>query len=309
SVSPFQSDENIIFQHDWVFLEPKNYHKLDAGNYHWDFELILPGSLPETVEGFENGLIEYKLKAVAERHSFASFALNLNAQQKITLQRCTFLNSEDILDTIVSNIWNERVAYDLSVDSKTFTLGDEISLLVDLKPLTQSIRIHEYVCSLHECVSFTVGSNPRASCRVISTIRGNSLHWNGAFWSDLLKITIPQSKNTCLYDTENSIIQITHQLKISIIFMVYENRLVELRAQLPIIITLKKDDMELPAYKEYDPYPIHLLHGVRDHIENIENIDFSLPSYNSINTDAPPYIMDLTPPYIMDLTPPPPIHV
>ncbi|CAG8487706.1 16136_t:CDS:2 [Cetraspora pellucida] len=286
SLSPFQSEEKIVFQHEWVFLEPKKYHILESGKHYYDFEVILPGSLPETVEGCEQGSIEYKLKAVAERH----LALNLNARQKITLQRCTLLNLEDALDTVVSNLWTDKVIYDLSVDSKTFTLDDEISFSIDLTPLNESIRIHEYVTSLSESVSYNIGTKKRASTRAVSTVKGNKLNWNGERWSDLIKIRIPKTKNACLYDTDNSIIQISHQLRLSIVFMVYESRLVELRATLPIIITLKKDDMELPAYREHDPYTFHL-HGISDHIENI---DFPLPSYNSIITDVPPYKMELT---------------
>ncbi|CAG8731189.1 9855_t:CDS:2 [Dentiscutata erythropus] len=294
SASKFQSEEKTIFQHDWVFLQPKpkKYHILEPGNHHWDFELVLPGSLPETITGCDNGSIEYKLKATAERHSLA---LNLHARQKITLQRCSFLNSEDALDTVVSSTWTDKVIYDLSVDSKTFTLGDEISFSMDLRPLNQSLRIHEYSCSFNECVSYTVGTHKRTISKTLKNVRGEKLRWNECLWSDSLKIRIPESKEICHYNSDNSIIQITHELKLSVIFVIYENRFIELRAALPITITLTNDDMELPPYREYDPYRTHS-YGVSDHLENV---DISLPSYNSIITNtSSTYSKDLTPPPI-----------
>ncbi|CAG8520817.1 11145_t:CDS:2 [Dentiscutata heterogama] len=291
STSKFQSEEKIIFQHDWVFLQQKKYHVLEPGNHHWDFELVLPGSLPETITGCDHGSIEYKLKAIAERHSLA---LNLNARQKITLQRCSFLNSEDALDTVVSSTWTDKVVYDLSVDSKTLTLGDEISLSMDLNPLNQSLRIHEYSLSFNECVSYTVGSHKRTVSKTLKNIRGETLHWNEHLWSDSLKIRIPESKEICHYDSDNSIIQISHELKLSIIFAIDENRFIELRAALPIVITLNNDDMELPPYREYDPYRTHS-YGV----DHLENVNISLPSYNSVITNtSSTYNKDSTPPPI-----------
>ncbi|CAG8806106.1 6684_t:CDS:2, partial [Gigaspora rosea] len=276
STSRFQSEEKTLIEHEWVFLEQKKYHLLAPGNYNWGFELVLPGSLPETIAGCEHGSIEYRLKAIAER---PSFALNLNARQNITLQRCSFLNSEDALDTVVSNTWTDRVIYDFSVDSKTLTLGDEISLSMDIKPLNQSLRVREYSCTFNECVSYNVGTNKRSISKTLNSVRGDNLHWNEYLWSDSLKIRIPQSKTICHYDSDNSIIQIAHELRLSIIFAVEENRLVELRATLPIIITLNNDDMELPPYREFDPYNINS-NRINEHYEHYENVNISLPSYD-----------------------------
>ncbi|CAG8720890.1 26767_t:CDS:2 [Gigaspora margarita] len=247
------------------------------GNYNWGFELVLPGSLPETIAGCDHGSIEYKLKAIAERHSFA---LNLNTRQKITLQRCSFLNSEDALDTVVANTWTDRVVYDFSVDSKTLTLGDDISLSLDIKPLNQSLRVREYSCTFNECISYSVGTHKRSISKTLNSVRGDNLHWNDYLWTDSLKIKIPKSKTICHYDTDNSIIQITHELRLSIIFAVEDNRLVELRATLPIIITLNNDDMELPPYREFDPFNVNNVNSQRIN-ELYEYVNISLPSYDN----------------------------
>src|SRR5205085_7340075 len=119
-----------------------------------------------------------------------------------------------------------RVIYDISVDLKTFTLGDEISLSVNLELLGRDLRIHEYKCAFNECVTYTVGSNKRSSAKTLKSVRGVDFHRDGGIWSDSLKLRIP---NTCLYDSNNHIIQISHQLKLSIIFITDDNRFIELR--------------------------------------------------------------------------------
>ncbi|CAG8618756.1 9929_t:CDS:2, partial [Diversispora eburnea] len=82
----YRSEERILFQHDWIFLPAKkNYHILQPNNYQWDFELVIPGVLPESIEGCEFGNVNYRLKAVAKR---SKLSFNLNTQRKINIQRC-----------------------------------------------------------------------------------------------------------------------------------------------------------------------------------------------------------------------------
>src|SRR4051794_27169404 len=87
------NEERILYQHDWVFLPAKKqHHVLKPDNYHWDFELILPGTLPETVRGCQYGSVKYTLKAVAERHAFA---VNLHTRRKVILLRSLLPNASE----------------------------------------------------------------------------------------------------------------------------------------------------------------------------------------------------------------------
>src|SRR5436305_5667567 len=56
----FHDEERILYQHDWAFLPAgKQLHVLQPKNYLWDFELIIPGTLPETIEGCQFGSVKY----------------------------------------------------------------------------------------------------------------------------------------------------------------------------------------------------------------------------------------------------------
>lgn len=56
---------NPIIQKEWSFVtSPKT---LLADNYEWPFNIILPGDIPESVEGLPHSWIIYRLKASIER--------------------------------------------------------------------------------------------------------------------------------------------------------------------------------------------------------------------------------------------------
>src|ERR1043165_2691245 len=69
--------KRIFYRHDWIFLKAeKDYHVLGPNNYTWDFEFVLPGTLPETIEHPQiQSYIKYNLKATVERYTCTS-ALN-----------------------------------------------------------------------------------------------------------------------------------------------------------------------------------------------------------------------------------------
>ncbi len=59
---------------------------LPAGNYEYPFDVILPGSTPESVEGLADTWIVYRMKATIERDMFA-FAKNPIARRQVRIIR------------------------------------------------------------------------------------------------------------------------------------------------------------------------------------------------------------------------------
>lgn len=55
-----------------------------AGNYEWPFELILPGSTPESVEGLWDSWIIYRMKATIDRGLLAQ---NIFARKHVRIVR------------------------------------------------------------------------------------------------------------------------------------------------------------------------------------------------------------------------------
>ena len=63
--SLYMPDRRTIIQKEWSFVtSPKT---LPADNYEWPFNIILPGDMPESVEGLPHSWIIYRLKASIER--------------------------------------------------------------------------------------------------------------------------------------------------------------------------------------------------------------------------------------------------
>ena len=61
--------EDVFFRHTWDFQNNGKLlaESLPAGNYEYPFDLILRGSMPESVEGLTETWIIYRMKATIER--------------------------------------------------------------------------------------------------------------------------------------------------------------------------------------------------------------------------------------------------
>ncbi|CAG8554108.1 12359_t:CDS:2, partial [Funneliformis mosseae] len=211
----YLNEERVLFQHDWVFLPAKKQHTVLApDNYHWDFELILPGTLPETIDKCELGKLSYKLKAVAER---PAFALNLHSERKVTLQRSLLPSSfEYALNSVVANTWTNKVDYEISVDSKVFVFGDKVPITVNLKPIHQGLKVHYLLCTLKEYATCAVGTSKKTVSKILRVHRENNFPCEGDTWSHSFDMFVPTS--ACLCDSQNEIIKIKHKLKFFIMF-------------------------------------------------------------------------------------------
>ncbi|RHZ56360.1 hypothetical protein Glove_402g37 [Diversispora epigaea] len=253
----YRSEERILFQHDWVFLHAKkNYHILQPNNYHWNFELVIPGALPETIEGCEFGNVNYRLKAVAER---SKLSINLNTQRKINIQRC--FSSGEELDSmqsiIVANTWPDKIDYEFTTDSKAFTLGEKMPIHMTLIPLQKKLSIVRFNCKLLEYITYQIGTQVKEETRVIRQHNDVRIDFD-QIWNKDFEMVLPNTTPLCHYDSQNEIIKIQHKLKFSVIFNSSGNEKdknnLEVKAALPIIITpvsSHSDSMTLPPYREH----------------------------------------------------------
>ena len=57
--------EEEFLRHTWDFK--KSTEALPAGNYEWPFDMLIPGSTPESLEGLHDSWIIYRMKATIER--------------------------------------------------------------------------------------------------------------------------------------------------------------------------------------------------------------------------------------------------
>ena len=69
---------------NWDFVSTGRSETLAAGNYEYPFETILPGDMAESVEGFSDCWIVYRMKASIDRGILAS---NIHARKHIRVIR------------------------------------------------------------------------------------------------------------------------------------------------------------------------------------------------------------------------------
>ncbi|GBC07090.1 hypothetical protein RclHR1_07240001 [Rhizophagus clarus] len=306
------NEEKILYQHDWEFLSAdKHYHLMKPDNYHWDFELILPGTLPETIEGCQHGSVKYTLKAIAERHTFA---LNLHTQRKVTLVRSLLSGSlEYSQGVIITNNWNNKIDYEFSIDSRVFGLGDKIPIKIKLKSIDDDFKVQEIICVFKEYTTYTAGSNQKTDSKVIKIANENNFSRDVNSWYHLMEISIPNDPIYCLYDSQNDIICVNHKLKFYVTFInkIHSQRC-ELRAVSSIMVTpdsYNSDNMNLPAYYEnhlsrpysedapLDPSTCHFVSSLHE----VEEMN-KLPSYRSVASLIPVPLADSLLPPTYDAT-------
>ena len=95
-----QKKDNQFLRKYWSF-EPPGLSRggtLAADNYEWQFDYVLPGSTPESIEGLDDSWIVYRMKATIDR--------GILAQNIITRKHIRVVRT---LDTAALELFHEMV--------------------------------------------------------------------------------------------------------------------------------------------------------------------------------------------------------
>ncbi|CEG79493.1 hypothetical protein RMATCC62417_13950 [Rhizopus microsporus] len=257
-------DERILFEKKWVFLKPqRKAYTFDRGEYKWEFELALPGHLPESIE-HELGRVNYTFKACCERPAFSS-----NFWDKQTVQVSRLLYYAHDSSIIISSVWSDKVIYDISIPKKTYTSNTMIPITFHLEPLAEDLSIHMVSCKLKEYVTYCVPGHKKSLARTIHIRRDE--HTKGR-WSLTELVHVPINVHV---DTQGELIQVKHKLKFVVSLKNSDGHMSELRASIPVVVTsVSADENELPPYNE----------SCKSTIIDAElpPYDYQLPTYESI---------------------------
>ncbi|GAA5801135.1 hypothetical protein EDC94DRAFT_616074 [Helicostylum pulchrum] len=256
-------DEKTIIKHEWSFLPPnkKTYH-LPQGHYKWDFELPLPGDLPESVQN-ELGQVYYRLKATVER---PTFLINYNDKKMLRVSRVLLPSSLELTQSLViSNVWVDKISYDISVPTKVFSMGSLIPITFALVPIAQDLRIRSVSCVLKEYTTLSADEHSKMEGKVINHLRDES--FDG--WTKTELLPVPDFQSRLIQpDSSCDLIKIKHKLKFTVSLTNADGHISELRAAIPIIISEvspEEDENALPAYEDawksapYDPQQVAAL--------------------------------------------------
>lgn len=289
-----------------------------AGNHSYEFELVLPGNLPESTHVAKYYLVQYQLKANAERSSF--LMPNYNTRRDIHLSRQKLSLSVDYLDPImITNHWADKLDYEINLPTKVYSHGDTIPITIRAIALAPNLKIRFVSCTFKEYMTCRAingwfnGKN-KSHGRIIHYSRMDQEGSKGILnyqqedselvWSTTMNINVPESMLDIQCDANNESVRVRHKLKFTVSIANEDGHISELRAVLPVVIAIINTVGGLPAYEEtsrtlpYDPVIMMALIRATETNTSNSNIvdlianarlrnDFTsytsvLPSYSSI---------------------------
>jgi hypothetical protein len=226
-----------IFSHRWVpFVGgggPGSSSRgtlLPAGNYEWPFELVIPGSMAESVEGLPDSHIIYKLKATVAR---GKLAYDLHAWKPVRVVRTLDPSALELAHAMtVENIWPNKIEYQLVIPQKAIIFGTAINIEMRFTSLLKGLRIGIIKCQLIESQEFTLAGATAHSERYWKHQRDIDT-WNFEMneeehYRDMLNesgqdgytlnemMPLPKRLSKCLQDVDVHGIKIRHKVKFNI---------------------------------------------------------------------------------------------
>lgn len=217
----------------------KNGHMLVLGNYEFPFSAILPGDMPESVEGLPGGSVIYKLESTIDRGKFHNV---MTAKKHVRVVRTMTTDSVELSETVaVDNTWPKKIEYSLSVPSKAIAIGSGTPISMMLVPLLKGLQLGEIRVTLVELYSY-VGYLPpphtseRIVCeKVIPAPREDDPNFQMDKWELTTMLRVPTSLSQCTQDCDIlSHLKVRHKLKFVIGLRNPDGHTSELRASLPV---------------------------------------------------------------------------
>lgn len=214
-------------------------HTLVQGNYEIPFSAILPGDMPESVEGLPGCNVSYKLEAIIDRGKFHN---NMVTKKHVRVIRTLTTDSIELSETVaVDNTWPKKVEYSLNVPSKAIAIGSGTPISFMLVPLLKGLKLGDIKISLNEYYSY-VGYIPppyngeRLVCeKFIPKPNDDDPNFQMDKWEVDTFLKIPPSLSKGSQDCDiQTHIKIRHKLKFVIGLINPDGHVSELRASLPV---------------------------------------------------------------------------
>ncbi|KAH8816185.1 carbon catabolite repression protein-like protein cred [Xylogone sp. PMI_703] len=248
---------NEIFNHRWPpFVSGSggsNSSKgmiLPAGNYEWPFELVIPGSFRESVEGLTESHVVYKLKATVAR---GKLAYDIHAYKPVRIVRTLDPSALELAHAMtVENVWPNKIEYQLIIPQKAIVFGTSIQLEMQFTSLLKGLRIGLIKVQLQELQEFSIPSISAAGGEIVHKNTRNVENWqfelNEDNYRDILNeegqdgwvlnewLPLPKRLSKCMQDVDMSGIRIKHKVKFNIMLHNPDGHVSELRATLPVTI-------------------------------------------------------------------------
>ncbi|KAF7732032.1 hypothetical protein EC973_007137 [Apophysomyces ossiformis] len=263
----YHKQERTIIDHKWQFVPAigtvqKKTQTLPAGQHKWNFEFLLPGDLPQSLEA-EGGRVTYRLKAIVERPAFIH---NMVKKRSVRLVRCMLPSEFELSQTLeIHNTWAEKMVYDIVLPSKVYAYGENIPMTFNILPIASQLRVRSIMGTLKEYCTYTANEYSKTDTRIVKVQRQDDpfAAEDASHWTRVVNLQVPENSPLVFCDADNEMIRIRHKLKFIISLINADGHLSELRCSVPVIVidsfAQQTELNTLPAYDQtwrsvpYDP--------------------------------------------------------
>lgn len=259
---------------------PSAQPQLVNGNYVFPFEIVVPGDIPESIEGNPFVSLSYFVHATAERGGLRS---NPTAKKHVRVIRTIGVDTYDFAQTVsIENRWPGKVEYKIFVPSKAVAMGSKLHVEFNLIPLDKGLRLGKIRTEIVEYV-ILVSPTSISQHHEERVVMKQSFMPPSRFrdddtldqWEFSQPVDIPGSLSRLTQDVlMEPYVRVTHKLKMNIALVNRDGHTSELRASLPIHVFISPR------------VPVSAIEPEL-HVRSEQSI-FDAPSANVDATEAPP---------------------
>lgn len=212
---------------------------LSGGNYELPFKCILPGDIPETVEGLMAGSILYKFEAVFDRGGFKS---PLMRYKYFRIFRTLSSDNFSISETIsIGKSWPNKIQYEVSIPSRAVAIGDITPIKILLVPLCKGLKLGAIRAQLIQYYAFKgyagdIYDDEQIALDCTMSQMESKLLDDQISIDSFIKIPSNLKKVTQDCDLKGDIIKVRHKLKLQINLVNKNGHTSELRTNIPITL-------------------------------------------------------------------------
>lgn len=251
----YASKEKTFYQKTWILRDPGKgkTDTLPSNNYVWPFDLVLDGTLPESIEGLKDSYVVYRFKAEIGRKR----AKDIVVRKPVRIVRTLASSALELSHAMsVENVWPNKVEYSISTPSKAVIFGSFLQVDFKLIPLLKGLVIGNISTQLKEEQEFMVDPEWGVAAlnggvikddRVIAYDNYSPADSDFQVLEEAAEgyqlsryLELPKSLTQCMQDCNVKGIKIRHKIKFNIQLHNPDGHVSELRANLPISLYISE---------------------------------------------------------------------
>ncbi|QPG74314.1 hypothetical protein FOA43_001641 [Brettanomyces nanus] len=225
-------------------------YELPRGNYSLPFEVMLPGNIPETVEGLRCGVVLYRLQSILECSK--QFRKDSRTSKYLRIFRRPLTTEVTLCeDCSVENTWPGKMQYEVRLPRRAIPLGGRTKIHILIIPLTKGLKLGKMTASVQQY--FSLKGDDDESFEDEKTVYKCTLpavsmeDLSPDKWSLEAKISLPSNLKLCTpdIDLKDEIIRVRHKLIVDINIINPDGHTSQIKSKLPVIFYISGREMLL----------------------------------------------------------------